>query len=775
MFKLSILYLIICFLLRSSQAANCILRLPVQDLIYIEMGNEENCPIKYRPENAPKIANVYAAGAKYTIGSELANALNTTFDTIGFSGMAGVDLKGEQLTAKSVFFYYSEFKLWFGEQPVTRQLCSYLIGQNFSMASLRSAESISYFKSCRFYQNTCPIFLSSELAALTLSGIARSLISRNEISFAEWQARLNVSLVKLSISGYRFKLEPRTISLALMENTSSLLIDGQIETIQKELFNNFRKLRVATFRRNNLAELFHRNTQWMESFNRSRAFTNFSIALYEEQPDLFLFLVFFEGILETWDALKLNNVYLYPDEDFCLFRSLFQSPLILPVIIIQPQQQQQNCSCTAYFLTQFSSQIPIDPSDLPDVPDWFHWPSLQPLYCDSEQMAVACKFEKMANNCFISQVDDDHFLLLTYTDQRVKLKFAEYIATVYVLPTSCLLGIVTNILTLSIMRNKEVFKDQTRRFMTISCIFNLSLSCLLLFETLILCIDEPSIYCSTARSSAWTQYLKIIGLNFGRNLLKFCNEVSLLGVSLVRYRLASGRRLNRFFTWLLKLKLKNFICALGLLGTLLSLVKIFQFEYIQVNRFQVPDDARGLPAINNFLIYSFFSIDDDKLIFKYDSIALGFYIFFDFLNLAITDLTLFISNVYYDSLLVKVCRQNVESKRLMFQSDQSSRKEKQLLKAEETASRVLSSVMITSIASFSLRFPSVAFNTYFDLTFGISHIFGGQENSICMANFAMCRSVIAIVQSIFSFSLFVNFFILLRFTPKFKISQAFKI
>jgi hypothetical protein len=276
---------------------------------------------------------------------------------------------------------------------------------------------------------------------------------------------------------------------------------------------------------------------------------------------------------------------VYPNEDLCLFKNFPHERLVYPMLI---PGKQLECTCTLYWLQSYAQRY-----DFKVVFDYKM--SFQEynqensldnvfLYCERQFNSSQCKFKQTFKMCHLPQEPQmlHKFSLENEFDIFYLIKSLEFILLVILQPTFCLIGIIHNGLTISVITNKnkkKEFQESMYKHILINAVFNIVYCVIMILKLLNTCIFYgSSVFCSSVYQEFWAQNLKIILIHFLGNVAKMCSNFSYLLFSLSRLLLLckpTEKRQNRTNGNMLIF----FYClALILLSSILSAFKLFQYE-----------------------------------------------------------------------------------------------------------------------------------------------------------------------------------------------------
>ena len=204
----------------------------------------------------------------------------------------------------------------------------------------------------------------------------------------------DINLEKLTLSLAFERVSLKIVDKHVFKKLILIVIHGVIESIDEDMFIHFKKLRLIYINSNNFRSLFHQKggIKWINAINDDM---NVNLTSANLKP-------YFDRIvtLEFHDQAQLfKQIYMYPNEDICLFKEFPNQQLVYPAIMLE---EKFECTCTLLWLTRFyKSYI--------HVPKYFFEPiSFKGLttveeYCSKLNNLTtifrACNFTKMLENC----------------------------------------------------------------------------------------------------------------------------------------------------------------------------------------------------------------------------------------------------------------------------------------------------------------------------------------------------------------------------------------
>lgn len=195
-------------------------------------------------------------------------------------------------------------------------------------------------------QLLCPLlFYQVNFKLLNIEGISSSLLKKNIFGFhnlANYIANQNddtyleAKIFQLSMRVYRLDLNSVLLNHLVFVQINSLDIDGQLNSIQSDMFKSFKKLKIIRIRTQNVKGLFSRRNEWLNSLNfdvHVNPNDSYDIEMYAGK--LLILVVF-----QTFASI---DTYDYPDKDFCLFKHFPHERMVLPQL---KPASKLSCSCT---------------------------------------------------------------------------------------------------------------------------------------------------------------------------------------------------------------------------------------------------------------------------------------------------------------------------------------------------------------------------------------------------------------------------------------------
>ena len=249
-------------------------------------------------------------------------------------------------------FKNSNIELYYENKVIDVDTCNYII-QNELLLSL--------LFTCKKFILESPIFSSSPICPIIFDGASLDVFEVQNINptnkFSIIKSSLlnktnlpndfyDVNINKFQISFSDFVLDESILSSYIFSKLNYLSITSSfLRDIQSDLFKYFSYLKILEVQLYNFNEFIltiGSDDSWITNLN-----TNISVDLSNET----------DVEINQVNKMKfyltdLNETYLYPNEDFCLFVNYPHSKLVVPII---NTQNDLECTCTLLWLLQYKS------------------------------------------------------------------------------------------------------------------------------------------------------------------------------------------------------------------------------------------------------------------------------------------------------------------------------------------------------------------------------------------------------------------------------------
>ena len=126
--------------------------------------------------------------------------------------------------------------------------------------------------STKYTTNICPlVFRNSLLKTLLFEGISSSLINKNELGFLGQNLidddKLNSFIYHFGLVLYRINLNQKILNKHAFAFTVVIEINGIINSIQTDLFKDFKYLKLLIIKMNYVQNIFKKNNNWLQYLN----------------------------------------------------------------------------------------------------------------------------------------------------------------------------------------------------------------------------------------------------------------------------------------------------------------------------------------------------------------------------------------------------------------------------------------------------------------------------------------------------------------------------
>ena len=522
------------------------------------------------------------------------NKFNDRFkndNEIKFKGINGFDLNLQTSLDESnrtpllifndaKFEFYHNNKLIsscedFKRTNLTEPKSAFQLGTKTRLADYR-------FYNSRFPDWVCPNFFSNvQIRRLSFKPMMKTFYKSSLLKFSSnnKSESLNSTVKEL----YFLQIEKVDIdSYLLNENVfkevKMLYIRGEINSMGEGIFKPFRYLRKIYMDLEYFENLIHKGAKWISSINHD-LHVNIS---NRTQLELYINRTVRIHVQNMFSNIKTNQLLtiLVRDEDFCLFKDFPFNQMVL-LLIYELTPRIENLSCTLIWLMKeyhlyYRKYIYLDSAN-------FLNRGYLNIYQEGNwtEMVEKCDFGKRLENCDRRRFEYASKLSINDTKDIVILLESMLIC---IIPFVGLFGLLTNtfvVFVVSLGENKEYLKAKQYSYMRIASLSN-ALVCLISTLTpMYLCQSFDGIFCSSIHYFAFTQYFRIICIEFISTVFKIFSNFSYVGFLINRSSLI-GKDHSKFIQLFSELSVVKFTSVSLFLSVLFSVVKIFRY---QVNTF----------------------------------------------------------------------------------------------------------------------------------------------------------------------------------------------
>ena len=287
----------------------------------------------------------------------------------------------------TLVFTDSRFEFLYQNQIIDVDKCNYLLQNEIYISILDT--SFVFGLNNPSYQNypMCPIIFQ----AATVETFAINNINiDNQFSFMDTSA-LNFSsfftsdVRDLIISDSDFVLDQTVLDINVFSNLNLLLINNSnIRYIQEDLFKYFTNLKYVNMQLTNFVEVISLNSysNWLASLNSNITVDLNDTNQVNENKKFFM----------EFTLTDKNELYDYPEKDFCLFKKFPHEKLVAPIIMTKDNLE---CTCTLLYLLKYKDIYNINGINVMDTPS-----VAKCLYAaDFADMVKKCDFYTKLNEC----------------------------------------------------------------------------------------------------------------------------------------------------------------------------------------------------------------------------------------------------------------------------------------------------------------------------------------------------------------------------------------
>ena len=700
------------------------------------------------------------------------NKINTIIvfaakNEIKFKGIKGFDLNIQTYldqsnpTLRYLTFLNSRFDFYYSNKQISscEDFTSINVTEPKSVFQLgtKTRQIVYKFENTRFPNSVCPFFFNNiqsyRLNFYTMiKTFYKSSFLKFQFSSNNKSTPLTGNVKELNI----YKIEKIDIDSYLLnenifKNIDTLLISGEINSIEEGIFKPFTYLRRIGLDIEYFDSLIHKGTKWISSINYDLR-VNLS-----NQSQLELNLnrtvkIYVQSSHPNMESKEFLTI-LVRDEDLCLFKDYpFDQMVIL--LIYEFTTRLQNLSCTLVWLMKdyhlyYKSKTKLG------YPNFWNTSYLS-IYQNGNwtEMVEKCHFGKKLENCERERFEYKSKWNINDTKEIVIL--IEFMI-IFIIPLVGLFGLLTNsfiVFVISLSENNEYLKAKQYSFMSISSIANAVVCFISMFTPMYQCQSFDGIFCSSVYDLVFTQYFRIICVEFVSSVLKMISNFSYLGFLITRSSLI-GKNHGKFIQIFSEISVLKFTSVSLFLSVLFSIVKIFHY---QVNTFDARLDYPAPYDRNYFNIFSPGFEVKSRLINILNAIS-------DLIN----HFLFIVFNLILDICLIVKLKATLASR---INSNSSSKNTDVINRAIiSVVSYTLFSIIFKVPASIKSVFDSASFNDDLNKVFASSQINYLYEY-FCI-NCRICPLIELLAYLLFIFSISCNIFFYFMFDSRFKI--GFKI
>lgn len=558
--------------------------------------------------------------------------------------------------------------------------------------------------------------------------ISRSFIYTNRLGFIEsLNDTHDINVENLKIVTFDMAYESVTLSLLnshVFKYVEYIYLSGIITEIDKDVFKSLKNIKMLYLNVDNFGRFFSQGLTWTTYLNLNTSSTKLYVVFHDEYS-------------------PFKNVYEYPDVDICLFKDFPFERSVYPSLFLGKTQLE--CSCTLIWLIQYTRYyLNFDYTDYLDAQTISHLDLSQantPKHCLGRQKLStsfrACQFQVKFNKCLTSgympktlfEFRGEHNLKLIYST-------LQFIMKIYIQPILCTIAILTNSLTIIIVRNRNT-RDLTKnlnnmmyKHLQVNAWLIILYSSLKLISLLNTCILP---FCSTIYTSPSSQYIKIYLIFLLGNALRLSTNCSYIGFTISRYLATTSTDSNKYLQKFDNINLKLFYSTIIVTSLALSVYQGFQFKvndtYYDLN---YPFDTYSVTYCLN--------VNVKRSAAFYTKCNL--FATLTMINNILNNIVFFLLGFVVDMGLFRFAGQNLKRKKRLFHNE-----ENRLIQALKLKEKINKIIFTNGLLFFLSHLPE------FVVTF-LLIVFGNVLERYCMYLFSCVEFIeMAQVFSFFSFSL----------------------
>jgi hypothetical protein len=618
-----------------------------------------------------------------------------------------------------------------------------------------------------YSDQTCPlIFHNTIIQVLSIQSVGSSFIKKNLFAFSQIPSNLiiNSNIIQLIINVYHVDLSNKLLNKHVYKKLQVLDIEGQIKSIENDLFKHFKSLKFIRLRTQNAKGILLRKKNWLQSLNYDINIDLNKMPHEQIANEKFFTLVIFQ---------MYSNVtyYDFQNKDFCNFKDFPHRKLVLPQL--RPAYKSK-CTCTELYLIQFSYKYENAHNNYLKQNYLLSYYYNQEYYSQEisdstfsyckniENLIKRCNFTKRLELCDISTVKSIKNLDLDWymIDWQVLSKYTFISFIFYINPLLSLLSILISMLNIKVLTSKHL-KKETKclyYYFNIHLIANIIFISAQYLDLLTECTYEDY-FCSAFTNLKYLQYFKTFGLKIIKNSLTTFSNISYTSFILIRYTKITSSK-NIFLKFFEKLKLKYYLLITLPFSILINIYVIFEYS-IQLREY--------LSEVQSYRPFDSFKIN----ISKNEKLLLNI---FQYLKIIVSDLSFYLLSIFFDVSLILFIKKSINSVRSALTVGFTS---KIIEKKKASKRRLTAMIILNGLNFFIFRLPLALIDLY-GLIVSISLFINSKNNEFSLEykpdltvflicrHFNFCDSLQKLFYSFYAFSFLIQFYIFYKLDSNFK-------
>jgi hypothetical protein len=604
---------------------------------------------------------------------------------LSIANIKGIDVNMNSLSEGNFLIQLSHSSLdFYSENKQETTKCD---AKNFNV-NFFSSFSVLIFTKTTFQPKLCPfVFKNLACFEIRFDTIADSFLGKNLLQFAQVNVSKkydfgNKMLRVLTLSLYYVGLSEGMMHPLVFKRMRELKIENVLTNIDTGVLDKFTSLRNLDLKLDNFRDFFHQGNRnaWLKDLNSHVIHQDF-FKLFLNKTNKNQLNILRVRFQYPKKRLSFNSMYEFPNEDACLFKDFPHEQLVYAMI--QPGKVLK-CTCTLKWLEMYSHLYEPAINVTNDyeknyVEEKYLLMNLKQSYMFCFNDSTECDFGKIFNICEKHEIllPPVKFSLDNDTNVYHFLKWLQFILLVVLQPIFCFLGIITNLLSMVCICNKNKkkdFADPMYSHILINAFFNIAYCLIISFKLINTCLFlNGSIFCSSLYLTNAAQYFKIIVVIYLGNVMKFCCNLSYISFTFSRFIVCANLKEKTFFKIFYNIRMKSFFCVLLILSGACNLFNMFQYKlnWIWKPAFEFPYEYRSEVFCED-------SNANECRLFN------GFKITIHLLN----DIVFFVLVVVIDICLLKYFNKEMENK-LRTQKNMSDERKSEIQKSKKNVNRMV--------------------------------------------------------------------------------------
>ena len=399
----------------------------------------------------------------------------------------------------------------------------------------KHVQRIDFAFSVRYLPNVCPlVFKNSNLESIQFYGLSKNFLSTNHLDFDQ---KIDLRLINSTIYSLYLNLYKGIITRKMMifKNTSVLRINGIIDKIERYSFLEM-KLKLIGFFIDNEVVFISKGIDWTFDLNSGLRMNFTDLNNLKKYRDKVIFISFYSK-----KYAPLKETYLFPDQDFCLFKNFPDERLVFFELKLK-----KNFTCLEVWL---SKKMCLFYNLLNIYNEIWLCNNISFL----KELISECNFDKRIQNCnktvlnvnkisknlilYYSEIMDYYLVIISYS--LVLIAFFSNLISFFIL-----IKLLINYLYV-----KDA-KNSIELLMLANCSINLIYLMTHFIHLAKKCVYQHSNFCPDFHITIESQLIEIIVVDIFGNLLKFTSNLLQIMVSAKKLMLLDPQFKNKLILFL---------------------------------------------------------------------------------------------------------------------------------------------------------------------------------------------------------------------------------